>query len=217
MTISHIRYQITQNLSMMHSHRFFEERLKQLATVQGIQLDKNGITSITLSVEQYVYQTVDLIETCANAASQVGLGEFVAPILNGAAQYFMTPQDYLPDHTGLYGLLDDAYLARCLISQVSDLYRQQMGVPLLPFDIHPDQLRQVVRALIGEPVATQLDQVVANTIHQALIQHLNGLYAQQARTLPVQSGSRTGGPGSWGNNFESEIARQAAELGISFD
>lgn len=213
MFISQIHRQIAQNLAAPNSRQLFEQRLQQLATLQGQRLDANGVASLTALTEQYVSETVDLIEACVVAANQASIGNSIAPVMEAAAQYFLAPHDYLPDHLGLYGLLDDAYLARSLIGQVSILYQQHTGVPLLPFDIHP--FSGVVRALIGKPATMQLDQIVVSTIQQAVMQHqLNQMYAQRAGTLPMGM-SRTGGPGSWGGTWEDEFSRQAAELGIS--
>lgn len=213
MLISQIRQQIAQSLVAPHSRQLFERRLQELAAQQGQRLDPEAVAGLTALVEQYVGETVDLIETCAVAADQAGIGSSITPVLKAAAQYFLTPHDYLPDHLGLYGLLDDAYLARSLIGQVSILYQQHTGVPLLPFDVHP--FSGVVRALIGEPATMQLDQIVVSTIQQAVMQYqLNQMYAQRAGTLPMGM-SRTGGPGSWGGTWEDEFSRQAAELGIS--
>jgi len=214
MSIFQIRQQIAQNLAAPNSRQLFEQRLQELAAQHGQRLDPDAVAGLTALTEQYVTETVDLIETCAVAASQAGIGSSVVPVLEAAAQYFLTPHDYLPDHLGLYGLLDDAYLARSLIGQISELYRQHTGVPLLPPDIQP--VSGLIRPLIGELIATQLDQIVASTIQQAVMQHhLNTLHAQQAGTLSMAGRSRTGGPGSWGGAWEDEFARQAAELGIS--
>lgn len=211
-----IREQIAQNLNMPHSRALIGQRLRQLATNQGVSLDENGIAQLISLLEQYVEGTVGLIEACAVSGEQAGIGSSISPVLQTALQYFLTPNDLLPNHHGLYGLLDDAYLARRLLGQVSELYRQNTGIPLIAIDIH--QISGFVRSLLGESVVTQLDQIASGTIQQALMQHqLNTLYSQPAFSFNMQSTSRTGGPGSWGPCFEDEMTRMAAEMGFSIN
>ena len=93
--------------------------------------------------------------------------------------------------------------------KIQDLTRL---LPLLQIELDGDNA--VVRAIIGEPLASTLDQDVATTIQTAIVQQqVSQLYGQG--TLNV--GSRTGGPGSWGGCVEDEIARLGAECGISIN
>jgi hypothetical protein len=123
---------------------------------------------------------------------------------------FLSPQDSIPDHYGLLGLLDDAYLAQTMLQQVSDLNLQLAGVPLLMQSLHGPN--RFVRLVINEPVASQLDGIVAQTIQSAVMQHQIQELASSGRSLSVDP---TGGPGVWGNDWESEFARMAASCGIS--
>lgn len=208
-----IRRQISTVLGLAHSRDVFDRRLQEIAGTQSQTLSPAEIDEFAAVAEKYVRETVDLLEACDAASIHAGVAHLVGPMLNQAAQYFLDPQDFIPDAAGLYGMLDDAYLARTFIAAISDQYRQHTGVPLLPVDLRPDNL--VVRAIIGEPVASQLDHAVATTLQQAIIQQsMSGLYAQGG-PLRMQGSSRTGGPGSWGGCIEDEIARLGAECGIS--
>jgi len=210
-----LRQQIATVLSLPHSRQVFDARLQQIAGAQSQVLSQIAMDEIAGVAEQYVTETVDLLEACDFASNQASVAYLVSPMLNAAAQYFLNPQDFIPDNAGLYGLLDDAYLARTLIAQISDLYRQNAGVPLLPIDLHRDN--QVIRSIIGEPVASQLDLAVASTLQAVIIQqNMASLYAQGS-PLDIQGGSQTGGPGSWGGCVEDELARLGAECGISFN
>ena len=210
-----LRQQIATVLSLPHSREVFDERLQQIAGTQSQTLSQPAMDEFAGVAEQYVTETVGLLEACDYASNQASVGYLVSPMLNAAAQYFLNPQDFIPDNAGLYGLLDDAYLARTLIAQISDLYRQNVGVPLLPIDLHRDN--QVIRSIIGEPVASQLDHAVASTLQAVIVQqNMASLYAQGS-PLDIQGGSGTGGPGSWGGCVEDELARLGAECGISFN
>jgi uncharacterized membrane protein YkvA (DUF1232 family) len=187
-----------------------------MAGAEAAKLDERALDGYADVMEQYVRDTVDLLEACSMAANQAGIGALVDPILAVATQYFLQPLDFIPDEAGLYGLLDDAYLARSLIAQVSELYRHRTGVPLVPFDLVPDNV--TVRAVIGEPVATQLDRTVAGTLQNAVVQQsLAGLYGHNSTLNGFEHLSATGGPGSWGGCVEDEIARLGAECGISIN
>lgn len=145
--------------------------------------------------------TVDLLLACDAAATAVGAGQFAAPILQTAAGYFLQPQDYIPDQQGPYGLLDDAYLACRFVAGVSQAYAAATGTPLL--DMSLDARSSTVRAVIGEPLASQLDRDVQQTLHAAAAQ----VRLAQMQPWPVQ---RTGWS-DWAHaenavNAEAEIA-----------
>ncbi|MHC4946816.1 MAG: hypothetical protein ACYTG1_00945 [Planctomycetota bacterium] len=210
-----MRQQIGNVLGSPHSRDVFLERLRQIAASQGQPLTDDAADRLAKLAEGCVTSSVDLLEACAVAGRQAGVAPFVEPILEAAARYFLEPQDFIPDHAGLYGLLDDAYLARRLMAEISELYRQHTGMPLLPVDLGADNL--VIRSIIGEPLASTLDQTVAQTIQGAIVQHnLAQLYGHGA-TLDLGGQSPTGGPGSWGGSFEDEITRVGAECGISIN
>jgi hypothetical protein len=86
----------------------------------------------------------------------------VQPILDVTEDYFLSPDDIIPDHYGLVGLLDDAYLTHMLMEAISDRHKSQTGRSLLPTDAH--ETNTFVRRLIGEPFVSILDKHVATTL-----------------------------------------------------
>ena len=86
----------------------------------------------------------------------------VQPILDVTEDYFLAPDDIIPDHYGLVGLLDDAYLTHRLMEAISDRYKSQAGKSLLPIDAH--ETNTFIRRLIGEPFVSILDEHVATTL-----------------------------------------------------
>jgi uncharacterized membrane protein YkvA (DUF1232 family) len=159
---------------------------------------------------QYVERAPQLLEACYGAAQQAGVANEAAPILEAAARYFLEPQDFIPDQMGLYGLLDDAYQSNRFVERTSELYQHYAGRPLLALDL--SSMNAVARSVIGEPLASQLDQVVDTTV-QSIAQQIQ-LLAQQRQQFQV---SPTGGPGAWGGTWEDEMSRTGAELGISIN
>ena len=207
-----IRQQIAQALALPHSNQVFAERMREIASAQNLSLDDDAINQYATIVTKYIEDTVNLLDACANASHQAGVAPQVMPLLEFVGQYFLNVQDYIPDNYGLYGLLDDAYVAKNLLVQISAVFQQYTGYPLLLITLDDDNA--IVRTLIGEPLASTLDQEVTNTLQTAFVQQqVSQLYGQD--TLNV--GSQTGGPGSWGGCIEDEIARVGAECGISIN
>ena len=207
-----IRQQIAQALALPHSNQVFAERMREIASAQNLSLDGDAINQYATIVTKYIEDPVNLLDACANASHQAGVASQVMPLLELVGQYFLNVQDYIPDNYGLYGLLDDAYVAKNLLVQISAVFQQYTGYPLLLITLDDDNA--IVRTIIGEPLASTLDQEVTNTLQTAFVQRqVSQLYGQD--TLNV--GSRTGGPGSWGGCIEDEIARVGAECGISIN
>jgi len=207
-----IRQQIAQVMALPHGNKVFAERMRAIAAAQNQTLEDAAIGQYAALATRYVEDTVNLLDACALASQQAGVAAQVMPLLELVGQYFLTTQDYIPDSYGLYGLLDDAYIAKNLLVQISALYQQLTGYPLLQIALDEDNA--LVRVIIGEPLASTLDQEVATTLQNAIVrQQVSQLHGQG--TLAV--GSRTGGPGSWGGCIEDEIARLGAECGISIN
>lgn len=119
-------------------------------------------------IQAYVAGTPDIMDAAYAAAKKQGVLGPIQPIFDTAFQYWATGHDYIPDHLGLIGLTDDAYLTRMLLESVSNIHRQRTGAPLLGLDLGPPN--RVMRGLIGEPVASQLDAVVAQAVAGQAIQ-----------------------------------------------
>jgi hypothetical protein len=73
--------------------------------------------------------------------------------------------DIIPDNLGMIGLLDDAYCSLCALQAVSDHYQLQTGKYLFPDDL--SAANRIMRKIIGEPYATDLDNLVMNTMRES--------------------------------------------------
>lgn len=203
-----IRDQINRTFNTPGFDSFARQRIRELSNATTI--DPATEDRLIGLLCQYVERAPQLLEACYGAAQQAGVANEAAPILEAAARYFLEPQDFIPDQMGLYGLLDDAYQSNRFVARTSELYQQYTGRPLLALDLSGMNTR--ARSIIGEPLASQLDQVVDSTV-QSIIQQIQ-LLAQQRQQFQV---SPTGGPGAWGGTWEDEMARTGAELGISIN
>lgn len=159
----------------------FEKRVDQL--MQGGLAGKNPVDkeAVTQLAVNYVRSVADLLADCEVQSSAMGLQRFIFPVIQTASAYLLKPDDYIPDSKGLYGLLDDAYLACRFVARMSELVQMNNGFPLL--DTSLDKHSPVIRALIGEPLATQLDMDIEATINTLLAQ----IQIEQIQTIQLSS------------------------------
>ncbi len=181
--------------------------IRQYAELQGAHPSAADIAGVVSFVQEYVKCAPSLLESLDKAAQKADVSNEVSPILTAAVQYFLAPIDLIPDRMGLFGLMDDAYLAHSLVQAVSENYRQRTGTPLLPHSMDLTKANQMIRALIGEPIASQLDAAVAATLGMPSIQQALGQFPVLGSPLPMDFE----GP------VTSEIRGMAAAEGISLD
>ena len=135
------------------------------AAIELPDTDKNAVMSRFVSA--YIEQVPDLLDAANAVAQEAGIESQIKPVLKIAEQYFAQPLQLLEGHSGLEGLLDEAYLAHRLVEEVNDLYIKHLGQPLIPLDMTVANL--IAHQLIGETFANQLDEAV----HHALDEMLN--------------------------------------------
>ena len=127
-------------------------------------------------IKAYVAEAPELIDAAYHGAAAAGILESVQPLFDAAFSYWATVMDHIPNHMGLVGITDDAYLSRTLMSHVSDAHRKQFGRPLFSIDLSP--ANQAMRGVIGEPIASRLDEAVQETLSEprirALLERLHG-------------------------------------------
>jgi|AntRauTorcE11897_2_1112592.scaffolds.fasta_scaffold27144_1 uncharacterized membrane protein YkvA (DUF1232 family) len=160
-------------------------------------------------LEVYIDQSPDLLDTLWARGQQAGITKEILPFIQMAGNYFLMIQDIIPDQQGVYGLLDDAYATQHFVQSASDGYEQLTGLPLVPEDLR--QRNNIIRSIIGETVAAELDTMVATAMQTTA-------YTQAQQQLSNWGGSLTDtGTGSWGGTWEDEMSRTAASCGISIN
>ncbi|MEO1512960.1 MAG: YkvA family protein, partial [Planctomycetota bacterium] len=97
----------------------------------------------------------EMVEAAVGAAERAGVVDQIRPLLTAALQYVDEEVDFIPDHLGVVGLLDDAYVVRGLLIEMSHRHRALTGESLV--DHNRAAQDQRIRRLIGEPTATRLD------------------------------------------------------------
>ncbi|MNM76551.1 hypothetical protein D3C81_883780 [compost metagenome] len=154
--------QNAHRLEASHGHlaRLIQSQLERLHP--SISMDSgDSVGVLTRFVHAYIDQVPDFLEAADSVAREAGIEAQIAPVLNVAEQFFLSPPGLLNGHDGFDALLDEAYLAHRLVEEVNDRYIAHFGQPLIPLDTTVANL--VAHQLIGEPLANQLDAAV----HQA--------------------------------------------------
>lgn len=184
-----------------------ETRTQNVAKVlNALPLSQQARTECLAFIRAYVQETPDLMDAAFEGARTAGLTNQIQPLFDAAFGYWAKPQDLIPNHLGLIGLTDDAYLTHSLMDQVSARHQQETGRPLFSLDLQA--ANQAMRNIIGEPVATLLDQIVVQTVGGPSIQGV----LQQLLTLGM-SLPPAGYPGALGR-AQLERARIDDEVDI---
>lgn len=118
-----------------------------------------------LFIERYVRAVPDLLDTLEKAAEEAELRTDLDLLLEAAVGYWDLDDDLLPDHLGLIGLADDAYLSLRLIECVTEKTRARTDRPAFGFDLA--QANLAMASLLGPELTERLDAMVDSTIGRA--------------------------------------------------
>ena len=162
MQIERIRTQIEEGKIIEQQSGVLHRAVVNLAKINGARVSELQVKKIIDFVTEYVEHAPALMMIIEETAAMSGAQPDVQPILDVTEDYFLTPNDIIPDHYGLVGLLDDAYLTHMLMEAISDRYKLQAGKSLLPIDAY--ETNTFIRRLIGEPFVSLLDKHVATTL-----------------------------------------------------
>lgn len=173
--------QLDQQTGSLHDAILdFANRMDKGVTEQQVQ----GVMQFITEYVEHAPALIDLIE---ETAAGMGKTDRIRPMTRVAEGYFLTEDDLIPDHLGLVGLLDDAYLTHSLIQAMADRHRAKTGLSLLPIEMH--EINGFVRKLIGEPNGSLLDNYVAATlripeVQQNMLQTLEPFGEMNLSTAP---------------------------------
>ncbi|MFB3079970.1 MAG: hypothetical protein ACE1Y4_18395, partial [Lysobacterales bacterium] len=145
----------------------------------------------------YIKQVPYMMKVAWTAACNVGLEEEMEQILEMAQTYWLEADDVIPDDLGVIGLLDDAYCSLSSFQAVSDHYQLQTGKYLFPDNL--SSANKVMRKIIGEPYATDLDLIVITTMQQTGLIEAMKSFAGQEKQLDFSHHSTIWNHGPAGN------------------
>ena len=132
-----------------------------------MQPDETDLAHGSSFIYNYIEQVPYLLTVAWTSARNVGLETEIKSILEMVKSYWIEDDDVIPDSLGIIGLLDDAYCSLLSMQTMSHLYRMQSGKYLFPDDL--TAANQVMRKIIGEPFATELDDIVNRAVADARI------------------------------------------------
>lgn len=162
MQIERIRAQIEDGKIFERETGILHRSVVNLAKVNDINVTDLDVKKVVGFITEYIEYAPALMMIIEKAAVAKGVQLDVQPILDATEDYFLKTEDIIPDHFGLVGLLDDAYLTHTLMEAISEKYRSQSDKSLLPLEAN--EINVFVRRLIGEPFASILDGHVSMTL-----------------------------------------------------
>ena len=168
MQTKEIRALIEEGKATERQTGMLRQSIINLVKANGRSVAELDVQSIVQFISDYIELAPALLERIEAAAGAAGLQDDVQPILDATEEYFLTTDDTIPDHLGLVGLLDDAYLTHTLMQAISDRYHSQSGRALMPPETQEDNA--CIRRLIGEPFVSILDDRVAATLGSPSLQ-----------------------------------------------
>lgn len=162
MQIERILAQIEDSKIVEQQTGVLHRAVVNLVALNGVSVSEVETEKLVEFVTEYIEHAPAMMMIIEEAAAMNGAQPDVQPVLDATEDYFLSPDDIIPDHYGLVGLLDDAYLTHTLMEAISDKYKSQFGQSLLPIEAH--QINRFIRRLIGEPFVSMLDEHVSTTL-----------------------------------------------------
>lgn len=154
-----------------------ETRTNYLASLVSRDLLKHGSNPTTeivngciTFVKNYLIIVPDLLDKIEIAASTTPIKNNVLNALAIIENYYFLPNDLMPDNLGMYGLMDDSYLALTTIQRISTDYQSKNGKPLIDIDLSDPN--KIIRVLLGEPFATILEMMINAMLNMPAISNL---------------------------------------------
>jgi len=139
--------------------------LSVVAERSGKEATRQDIERGFRFVRGYIELVPYMMKVAKTAASAVGLEEQMERVLDMVESYWEQPDDFIPDHLGIIGLLDDAYCSLSSLQTVSDHFQLQTGKYLFPDDL--SDANKAMRKIIGEPYSSDLDRLVIRTMQES--------------------------------------------------
>lgn len=162
MDTAHIETMIADKCGEPDAVAEVSELLGVVADQQGREVSDDELERGAEFVCRYIELVPYMMKVAWTAAGTVGLEGPMERILAVVQSYWLEDQDIIPDQLGVIGLLDDAYCSLTSMQRVSDYYRLQAGKYLFPDDL--TGANRVIRRVIGEPYASDLDRLVTSTM-----------------------------------------------------
>ena len=176
METAQIQKIISAQFADRHTAADLKELLTAVAEREGVSPDDGQLARGAGFICGYIEQVPYMLTVAWTSARNVGLETEIENILDMVQSYWIENDDVIPDSLGVIGLLDDAYCSLSSLQTVSDLYRSQTGKHLFPDDM--TSVNGIMRKIIGEPYATELDGIVSKAVAAARVKKAVKLMAR---------------------------------------
>lgn len=203
MKTSIIRKQINKTIEKDQASSQFYGQVESFLTQIRQDNSPEAVNGIVVFVYDYLRRVPELMTVLFNESIKAGIQTYIQPILNIIENYFEEKNDLIPDESGIIGTLDDAYFAMFFIQSINNSYMQQTGKALISLDYTSSN--HVIRVLLGEPVASQLELLAMNSLIQyQIIPLVDNYRAPMTFNDPI-----------WGDlSIEKRVNIQLGALGI---
>lgn len=148
--------------------------------VRGVMIEFHGMSIKSMElietraevamrfITAYVQSTPAVVSAVVEAGDTAGVLSDLQPVLDEVDDYFTQAMDLIPDHLGLAGVTDDAYVTHSILQRMGDEHQDRTGVPLFSIDVR--DANHLMRRMIGEPVATGLDATADAVLGRRAVQ-----------------------------------------------
>lgn len=175
MNTQQIEQIIATHFADPHASVDLQELLMVVAEREGVKPGKTAIANGAGFVYNYIEQVPYLLTVAWTSAKTVGLADEFKSILDMVVSYWIEGDDVIPDSMGIVGVLDDAYCSLLCMQTMSDFYQLQTGKYLFPDDL--TAANDIMRKIIGEPYASELDSIVSRAMIDANVKQAVKLLA----------------------------------------
>lgn len=162
-----IKSMIAAQFADPHAAADLQELLAVVAEREGAKPNHAELARGASFIYSYIEQVPYMLTVAWTSAKSVGLEAEIETILGMIESYWIEDNDVIPDNLGIIGLLDDAYCSLLSMQTMSDFYQLQTGKFLFPDDL--TVANTIMRKIIGEPYATELDNIVSKVMLDANI------------------------------------------------
>jgi hypothetical protein len=152
---------IAEEANSQQLHQALNSRLEQVARVVQVSEDQ-PLEKLYDFVVRYIEDVPSMLDALQSAALEVGLIDYVQPVIRVASEFFTTPPQEMNKEGGLAAIMGEAYLAMRLFEEVNETYIFKVGQPLIPMDMTMSNI--IIHTLIGEPFANDLDELVEQAV-----------------------------------------------------
>ncbi len=206
-----IKQMIATQLADPHAVVDLQELLVAVTEREGAHPTETELARGASFVCGYIEQVPYLLTVAWTSARNVGLEAEMEVILEMVQAYWFEDNDVIPDNLGIVGLLDDAYCTLFCLQTLSDLYQMQSGKYLFPDNL--TAANNILRKIIGEPYATELDGIVSKTVMSTQVKEAVKLLAS-----PEKQCLFTNQANIWNYGPASELlTTQLSGLGLTDD